>query len=590
MHVISRALIALAYAILFGALVYFVRRRRELRVHAAFVCFGGFILALGITRALEVWRVWREPSVPIEIVEALAGALALPSALLLVRMIPRGLALPSMEALKASNEAVVASAAQFRALLESAPDAMVIADHTGAIFLVNAQTERMFGYRRDELVGHNAEMLLPERLRISSSARRADFFERPRANTLGSDGTFFGRHKDGHEFPIEARLSPIATPGRMLVSSAIRDLSERQHIEARLRSLQVAAQVVEAAPSAMLMVDAERRIALVNRRICELYGYTREELIGQPLELLVPERFRARHVGVMDEFLEGATPVVLGGGHQLVGRRKDGSELDIEVGATPLETPDGLCTLASVTDVTERKRADEDLRRSNAELEQFAYIASHDLQEPLRMVASYTELLGQKYRGKLDDKADKYIHYAVDGAKRMQRLVSDLLAYSRVGSQGKEPAPIALSAVARRVGELLAQPLADANAVLVVDDLPTVVADEGQINQLLQNLVGNALKFRGEDPPRITIRSRRVTDRWEVAVTDNGIGMDMQHADRIFDMFQRLHERGAYEGSGIGLAIAKRIVERHGGRIWVQSEPGKGSTFRFTLAAVEAAP
>jgi signal transduction histidine kinase len=228
----------------------------------------------------------------------------------------------------------------------------------------------------------------------------------------------------------------------------------------------------------------------------------------------------------------------------------------------------------------------EDLRRSNAELEQFAYVASHDLQEPLRMVASYTELLGQRYKGKLDDKADKYIHYAVDGAKRMQRLVADLLAYSRVGSQGKPMVPVDCNAVLSYVLTVLAEPIRQADAVVDVGSLPIVQGDEGQIGQLFQNLIGNALKFRGSDPPRIAVEARLHRGRWLFSVTDNGIGIDMQHADRIFEMFQRLHERGKYEGSGVGLAIAKRIVERHGGRIWLDSRPGEGTTFYFTLLSV----
>jgi light-regulated signal transduction histidine kinase (bacteriophytochrome) len=199
------------------------------------------------------------------------------------------------------------------------------------------------------------------------------------------------------------------------------------------------------------------------------------------------------------------------------------------------------------------------------------------------MVASYTELLGQRYRGKLDDKADKYIHYAVDGAKRMQQLVADLLAYSRVGSQGKPLVAVDAGAVVKGVLHVLAQPLQSAGAVVEVGPLPTVLADEPQLRQLLQNLVGNALKFRGDAAPRIAIDAQLVDDRWLFRVHDNGIGIDMQYAARIFEMFQRLHERGKYEGSGIGLAIAKRIVERHGGRIWIESALGAGTTFHFTL-------
>lgn len=201
------------------------------------------------------------------------------------------------------------------------------------------------------------------------------------------------------------------------------------------------------------------------------------------------------------------------------------------------------------------------------------------------MVANYTELLGQRYRGKLDAKADTYIHYAVDGAKRMQQLVADLLAYSRVGSQGKPLLPVNAGPVLDGVIDSIRGAIQEANAVIEVPEtLPTVLADEVQLRQLFQNLIGNAIKFRAEAPPRIVVRVVSRANLWVFSVEDNGIGVEVAYADRIFQMFQRLHERGRYEGSGIGLTIAKRIVERHGGRIWVESRPGSGATFYFTLA------
>lgn len=201
------------------------------------------------------------------------------------------------------------------------------------------------------------------------------------------------------------------------------------------------------------------------------------------------------------------------------------------------------------------------------------------------MVASYTELLAQRYRGKLDERADKYIYYAVDGAKRMQQLVSDLLAYSRIGSQGRPLVPVSSDEVLRRVMQGLRKPLTDTHAIVEANALPMVLADEGQLGQLFQNLISNALKFRSDSPPRVVIDASRTRDRWTFSVRDNGIGFDMQFAEKIFLMFQRLHERGKYEGSGIGLSIVKRIVDRHGGQLRVESAPGKGSTFFFTLKA-----
>jgi signal transduction histidine kinase len=321
--------------------------------------------------------------------------------------------------------------------------------------------------------------------------------------------------------------------------------------------------IFEAAPNAIIVVDSGRTIVFVTRGAEQLFGYRREELIGRDLELLISKGF--------------------GTGRELFGRRKDGGEVAIEVTVSSIETPGGLFTLTSMVDITARRHGEDELRRCNEDLEQFAYVASHDLQEPLRMVASYTELLAERYQGKLDERADKYIHYAVDGAKRMQRLLADLLVYSRVGSQGKPLAPVSAEAVVKGVVDRLAGAIQKANASVRVGPLPTIQADERQLRQLFQNLIDNALKFQGETPPVVEIGAARLDDGWQFFVKDNGIGIERSHMDRIFQMFQRLHERGKYGGSGAGLAIAKRILERHGGRIWLESEPGCGATFFFTL-------
>lgn len=245
-------------------------------------------------------------------------------------------------------------------------------------------------------------------------------------------------------------------------------------------------------------------------------------------------------------------------------------------------------------EVTERKRAEEalkhlaeDLRRSNAELEQFAYVASHDLQEPLRMVSSYMQLLKRRYQGKLDNDADEFIAFAVDGAARMQQLINDLLTFSRVGTRGRL---MGLSSCEKILAEALMNlqvAIEESKATITHDPLPTVFCDQPQLVQVFQNLLGNSIKFRGQQASKIHISAKRAESEWIFSVCDNGIGLDPKFGERIFEIFQRLHSRTAYPGTGIGLAICKRIVQRHGGRIWVESKPGEGSTFYFTLPVKE---
>ncbi len=231
---------------------------------------------------------------------------------------------------------------------------------------------------------------------------------------------------------------------------------------------------------------------------------------------------------------------------------------------------------------TELERANAELGRSNSDLEQFAYVASHDLQEPLRIVAGYTQLLAKRYKGKFDADSDEYIDYVVDGTKRMQVLISDLLTYSRAGKQ-KDLKPVNLNEVYDRVARNLRLLIDDAHATVTRGELPSVVADPVQMTQLFQNLVGNAVKYRKEAPPVVRVSAERRNNEWLISVEDNGIGIDPKYFDRIFVIFQRLHGKGEYSGTGIGLSICKKIVENHGGQIWVESAPDRGSTFYFTI-------
>ena len=360
--------------------------------------------------------------------------------------------------------------------------------------------------------------------------------------------------------------------------------------EARYRGL------LEAAPDAMVVVNQRGEIVLLNLQAEKQFGYRRDELLGQPVTNIIPVGFAERLLADDLRSAEDALAQQIGTGIELIARRKDGTDFPIEIMLSPLDSAEGVLVTAAIRDISVRKAAEAhlerkvaELKRSNDELGQFAYIASHDLQEPLRMVASYTQLLSKRYTGRLDADADEFIAFAVDGASRMQRLIEDLLAFSRVASSGTELLDTSSEYALEQALQNLQWAIKDSGALVTHDPLPVVQADETQLVQLFQNLIGNAIKYRNSDIPRVHVSAaRRGKARWTFAVRDNGLGIDPLYFDRIFGMFQRLHKRDEYSGTGVGLAICKKIVERHGGSITVLSALGQGSTFSFSLAAAGA--
>ena len=370
--------------------------------------------------------------------------------------------------------------------------------------------------------------------------------------------------------------------------TAQRDAEERlRESESRFR------QTFELAASGISHVK-DGRFIRVNKSLCEILGTSEKELLGKtvkevshPDDRNVTDAERARiRTGEIEQARFEKRYV----------RGDDGSVVWADIAIALVRDVFGtpLYEIAVFDDITERKQAEaalnaahEELKRSNAELEQFAYVASHDLQEPLRMVASYTQLLGRRYDAKFDADGREFMSYIVDGATRMKQLIEDLLAYSRVGTKGQDFRPVAVEGALRKALFNLRVSIEEAGAVVTYDPLPTVVGDEAQVVQLLQNLIGNALKFRSASVPRIHVGITEGADESTFEVRDNGIGIEPQYYERIFMVFQRLHNKGEYPGTGIGLAICKKVVERHGGRIWVESRPppgpNQGSSFYFTL-------
>jgi PAS domain S-box-containing protein len=484
------------------------------------------------------------------------------------------------------------SEARYRGLLEAAPDAMVVVNQGGEIVLLNVQAEQQFGYRRDELVGQKVKNIIPEGFaeRLIADATRT--VAEALAQQIGTGIELLGRRRDGSEFPIEIMLSPLESPEGILVTAAIRDISVRRAAEKHLAQMEGRYRgLLEAAPDAMVVVNQGGEIVLLNVQAEQQFGYRRDELLGQKVKNIIPEGFAERLIADATRTVAEALAQQIGTGIELLGRRKDGSEFPIEIMLSPLENTEGILVTAAIRDISVRKKSADhlvktvgDLKRSNDELQQFAYVASHDLQEPLRMVASYTQLLAKRYKGKMDSDADEFIAYAVDGCNRMQTLIQDLLAYSRAGTNGKALHKISgENALQDALGSLRAT-IEESGAVVTHDALPALTSDDAQLALVFQNLVGNAIKYRGSDVPHVHVSAtKNGGNEWIFSVRDNGLGIDPQYFERIFVLFQRLHGREEFAGTGIGLAVCKKIVERLGGRIWVESQLEKGSTFYFAL-------
>jgi PAS domain S-box-containing protein len=481
---------------------------------------------------------------------------------------------------------------KYRGLLEAAPDAMVVVNQGGEIVLLNLQAEKQFGYRRDELLGQKVTNIIPEGFAERLVADDLRSSEDALAQEIGTGIELNALRKDGSEFPIELMLSPLESTEGTLVTAAIRDITVRRNAEKHLAQMEGRYRgLLEAAPDPMVVVNQAGEIVLLNLQAEKQFGYRRNELLGQKVTNIIPEGFAERLIADGLRSAEDALAQQIGTGIELSGRRKDRTEFPIELMLSPLGGAEGILVTAAIRNIAVRKTAEahllqkmDELNRSNEELGQFAYIASHDLQEPLRMVASYTQLLSRRYKGKLDTDADEFIAYAVDGATRMQRLIQDLLAYSRVGTKGKELLNTSSEIALQTALSNLRGAIEESGALITHDPLPNVLADETQLIQLFQNLVGNAIKYQNPGTPKIHVAALNGGKQYRFSVKDNGLGIDPQYFERIFGMFQRLHKREEFAGTGIGLAICKKIVERHGGQISVDSQPGQGSTFRFALA------
>ena len=594
-------------------------------------------------------------------------------------------------------------AAVFRGLLESAPDAIVMVDPTGTMVLVNSQTERIFGYPRAELLGQPIELLIPSRVHDRHRRHREDYARDPRVRAMGSGLDLYGRRKDGSELPVEISLSPLVTDEGTLISSSIRDVTERKAAEERYRllvdgvmdyavtmfdpegrlaswnegaerihgyrpdeilgrhvaqlypaddaargapkaDLESAARdgrweregwrtrkngsrfwanviltalrdpagrlrgyskvvrditerwkaeelfrgLLEAAPDAIVIVDRVGRIMLVNAQTEALFGYARAELVGREVELLVPERHRGEHTGVRATYQVHPRTRAMGAGLELHGRRKDGSEFPAEISLSPLVTSDGVVVSAAIRDVSARQITERALVLANRELEAFSYSVAHDLRAPLRGMSGFAQVLLEDHAAKLDADAIGCLHEIQTNARTLGALIDALLSLARVSRSDLRLTTVDLGALARAATAQLAAAEPGRAVELVVADRLEARLDPHLARLLIANLVGNAWKFTGRAAaPRIEVGVATVNGARAFFVRDNGAGFEMAYAGKLFAPFQRLHTEGEFPGTGIGLATAQRIVQRHGGRIWAEALVGAGATFYFTLPDVE---
>jgi PAS domain S-box-containing protein len=481
--------------------------------------------------------------------------------------------------------------AKFSGLLEAAPDAMVIVDADGRIVLANSRAEQLFDYAREDLLGKQIELLVPERFRSAHPSYRTGYFESPQPRPMGAGLDLYGRKRDGSEFPAEISLSPMQTEGGVLATAAIRDVTARKKTEGMFRGL------LEAAPDAMVIVDDAGRVVLINTQAERMFGYTREELLGQTIETLVPARFQQLHPTHRTGYSHAPRSRPMGSGLELYGLHKNGTEFPVEISLSPLETEEGVLVTAAIRDISELREQYRRVQEANRLKSEFLANMSHELRTPLNAVIGFAEIIHDGRAGPISEEQREYLGDILTSSRHLLQIINDILDLAKIeaGRITLHPEHIDLRRVFAEVRDILRTAAAAKSMQLdteIDSSLVDIVADPSRLKQVLYNYLSNALKFTPEYG-RIVIRALPDGgEAFRIEVEDNGIGIAAEDVDRLFTEFQQLDSSVGkrFQGTGLGLALTQRIVEAQGGRVGVSSSVGEGSTFYAVMPRVTRVP
>ena len=471
-------------------------------------------------------------------------------------------------------------------LLGAARDPMLVCDAGGAIVRANPPACALFGWPLDELVGEPVEVLVPAALRSRHAdlRRRAD----PAARAM-TDSQFTAVDRAGNEFPVEISLAPLTSPtGQRLVLATIHDLRPRMGAEQALRDSEARMRAVfETVVDGIITIDERGVIEHVNPAAEAMFGYLEAELAGRNVSVLMPSPDRERHDGYLRHYLHTGEQRIIGKGREVYGMRKDGTIFPIELAVTEMRIGKRRMFTGLARDITVRREAEREserllreLRRANEELSNFAYVVSHDLKAPLRAIATLADWLSTDHGDRLDDEGRAHLRLLNNRVHRMGNLIDGILQYSRLGRDGGTLRQVDLNVALPEIVDLQAPP--PHIRVTIAPGLPSLWTEPTRIRQVFHNLISNAIKYMDKPEGRIAVGWSDDGDTWRFSVEDNGPGIEARHFERIFQLFQTLAPRDRIESTGVGLALVEKIVEMHGGRVWVESTPGRGSVFHFT--------